>query len=80
VLNSGEGAGHGKTVDLAVLDETWADKDDSREQALALLLDEDSSDSAVWREFRFMFRDLREAAGGSDLAQDLEKEFAALDG
>jgi len=35
VLNSGEGAGHGKTVDLAVLDETWADKDDSREQALS---------------------------------------------
>lgn len=34
VLNSGEGAGHGKTVDLAVLDETWVDKDDSREQAL----------------------------------------------
>lgn len=34
VLNTGESAGHGKTVDLAVLDETWADKDDSREQAL----------------------------------------------
>lgn len=34
VLNSGQSAGHGKTLDLAVLDETWADSDDSREQAL----------------------------------------------
>lgn len=35
VLNTGESAGHGKTLDLAVLDETWHDKDDSREQALS---------------------------------------------
>lgn len=34
VLNSGQSAGHGKTLDLAVLDETWADSDDAREQAL----------------------------------------------
>jgi hypothetical protein len=34
VLNTGQSAGHGKTLDLAVLDETWADLDDSREQAL----------------------------------------------
>lgn len=35
VLNTGESAGHGKTLDLAVLDETWHDSDDSREQALS---------------------------------------------
>lgn len=34
VLNTGDGPGHGKTLDLGVLDETWHDKDDSREQAL----------------------------------------------
>jgi hypothetical protein len=34
VLASTESAGHGRTVDLAVLDEAFADTDDRREQAL----------------------------------------------
>ena len=34
VLNVGQSPGHGKTLDLAVLDETFADVDDSREGAL----------------------------------------------
>lgn len=34
VLNSSESAGHGRTIDLAILDETFADIDDRREQAL----------------------------------------------
>ena len=34
VLATSESAGHGRTIDLAVLDETFADIDDRREQAL----------------------------------------------
>jgi hypothetical protein len=34
VLNSGEEAGHGKTLDLGVIDESFADIDDRREQAM----------------------------------------------
>lgn len=34
VLATTESAGHGKTIDLAILDETFADIDDRREQAL----------------------------------------------
>lgn len=34
VLNNSESAGHGKTIDLVMLDEIWADVDASREQAL----------------------------------------------
>lgn len=34
VWNNSEGAGHGSTVDLGVLDEVFADVDDRREQAL----------------------------------------------
>ena len=34
VLNSGEDSGHGKTVDLGVIDESFADEDDRREQAM----------------------------------------------
>lgn len=35
VLASGQGAGHGKTLDLAMMDEVWEDVDNRREQALA---------------------------------------------
>lgn len=34
VLNVGQSAGHGKTLDLAVIDEAFADTNDQREQAL----------------------------------------------
>lgn len=34
VLNSGEDAGHGKVIDLGVIDESFADEDDRREQAM----------------------------------------------
>lgn len=34
VLNSSESAGHGKTIDLVMMDEVWDDVDSSREQAL----------------------------------------------
>jgi phage terminase large subunit-like protein len=34
ILNSGNDAGHGKVVDLAVIDEAFADVDDRREQSL----------------------------------------------
>lgn len=34
VLGSSPSAGHGRTVDLGVLDEAWKDEDDRREQAL----------------------------------------------
>jgi hypothetical protein len=34
VLNSGEDSGHGKTIDLGVIDESFADIDDRREQAM----------------------------------------------
>lgn len=34
VLNSSESAGHGKTIDLALMDEIFADADSSREQAM----------------------------------------------
>jgi hypothetical protein len=47
-------------------------------RGLAALLDLDGSDPAVWREYRFMLRDLREAVGG-DSGADLEEEFARLD-
>jgi hypothetical protein len=34
ILNSGEDSGHGKTIDLGVIDESFADEDDRREQAM----------------------------------------------
>lgn len=34
VLNSGEEAGHGRTIDMGVIDEAFADEDDRREQAI----------------------------------------------
>ena len=34
ILNSGEDSGHGKTLDLGVIDESFADEDDRREQAM----------------------------------------------
>lgn len=34
VPSSSSGAGHGKTIDLGVIDEAWKDEDDRREQAL----------------------------------------------
>lgn len=34
VLGSSKDAGHGRTIDLGVLDEAWKDEDDRREQAL----------------------------------------------
>lgn len=34
VLNSGEEAGHGRTLDLGIVDEAFADEDDRREQAI----------------------------------------------
>lgn len=48
-------------------------------RCLARRLDEDDSDSAMWREYRFMLRDLREAVG-NDSSSSLEEEFAKLDG
>lgn len=34
VLDNSPSSGHGKTLDFALIDEAWADKDESREQAL----------------------------------------------
>lgn len=34
ILNSGEDSGHGKVIDLGVIDESFADEDDRREQAM----------------------------------------------
>jgi phage terminase large subunit-like protein len=34
LLNSGDDSGHGKTLDLGVIDESFADEDDRREQAM----------------------------------------------
>jgi hypothetical protein len=34
ILNSGEDSGHGKTIDLGVIDESFADEDDRREQSM----------------------------------------------
>lgn len=48
-------------------------------RGLAARLDGDDSDAGLWREYRFMLRDLREAASG-DAGIDLEEEFAKLDG
>lgn len=48
-------------------------------RGLAALLDADDSDPGIWREYRFMLRELREAVG-SGVGDDLEAEFAALDG
>lgn len=47
-------------------------------RGLASLLDADDSDSGLWREYRFVLRELREAVG-SGVGDDLEAEFAALD-
>jgi hypothetical protein len=40
-------------------------------------LDADDSDSGLWREYRFMLRELMEAVG-SDGGDSLDEEFAEL--
>jgi len=46
-------------------------------EGLAALLDANPEDPAVWREYRFMLRDLMGHVGGG-VGDDLEQEFAAL--
>ena len=48
-------------------------------RGLAARLDDDSSDAGMWREYRFVLRDLMGLVG-TDVGDDLEAEFAALDG
>lgn len=49
-------------------------------RALAGLLDEDDSDPALWREYRFLLRDLRVALDSGGVTDGLDEEFAELDG
>lgn len=48
-------------------------------RGLSSRLDEDDGDAAMWREFRFLLRDLRGEVGGG-IGDTLEAEFASLDG
>jgi len=47
VLNNTQESGHGKTLDMAVLDEVFSDKDNSREQALLPTM-ATRSDAQIW--------------------------------
>lgn len=50
-------------------------------RGLASLLDSAPEVDWVWREYRFALRGLREVLdGGGDLTENLEAEFAKLDG
>lgn len=46
-------------------------------KGLAELLDLDGADASVWREYRFMLKELREAVAGGSSA-GLEEEFGNL--